>query len=155
VIPVILLYFLKRAQLIKDYHLTSIKERKFPVLFFAFLSLFLGKLLLRANTIDVLAFSFYGCALSLITIYFLFMKNIKTSLHALGISGLIGFVIVISIHYELNLLLLLSFMFILFGLIATSRLKLKAHNLNEVYIGFFLGVFSQILIYFFFTFYKI
>jgi len=147
IIPIAMLYFLKKASLIESFHLSSINERKFPILFFTVLSLLLGKLLLQTKAIDLLAFSFFGYASALIVVYILFFKDIKTSLHTLGISGLIGFISAVSYAYKLNLMIVLISLILLFGSIATARLKLNAHTLNEVFLGFGIGFLSQILSY--------
>lgn len=147
IVPVLLITFLKKVTLIESYHLSSINERKFPIIFFAILSFLVGKLLLKSNIIDLLAFSFFGFTLALIIVYVLFFVNIKASLHLLGISGLIGFIGIISYQYHLNLLLLFIFLFIISGIIASSRLKLKAHTANELFIGFIIGLSTQIIVY--------
>ena len=147
-IPILLVYFLKKVKLIENYQLSSINERKFPILFFASITLGLGILLLRFNRVDILAISFFGCTLALGIVYVLFYLKIKSSLHMLGISGLIGFIGIISYQYKLNLLILLILLFLLFGIVATSRLKLKAHTLSEIFIGFIIGFSSQLIIYF-------
>ena len=151
IIPILLLYFLKKVKLIESYQLPTIEERKFPILFFILLTFLIGNLLLRTNTVNLLAYSFYGCSLATATVYLLFLGNIKTSLHSLGIAGLLGFVGIISFEYELNLLALIISLFFLFGIVATSRLKLKAHKISEIYIGFIVGLLSQILIYIYFS----
>ena len=151
ILPILLLYFLKKATLIDSYLLVSINERKFPILFLAILSLLLGKLLLKATIIDILAFSFFGCTLALSIVYLLFFNKIKTSLHTVGIGGLIAFIGIISYQYKLNLLLPIILLFFIFGIIATSRLKLKAHTLPEIFIGFSVGILAQILMYVLFT----
>jgi hypothetical protein len=151
IIPILLIYFLKKIKLIESYHLVSINERKFPILFFAILSFLLGNSILKTAIVDILAFSFHGSTLALGIVYILFFNNIKTSLHTLGISGIIAFISIISYEYKLNSLLLLIFLFILFGVIATSRLKLKAHNISEIYIGFIVGFSTQIIVYLSYT----
>ena len=148
IFPLLLLYFLKKVNLIENYLLSSINERKFPILFFATITLCLGLLLLKPNIVDLLAFSFFGCALALSISFILLFFKIKTSLHTLGISGLIGFISIISYEYKINLLLLLILLFLNFGIIATSRLKLQAHKMSEVLIGFIIGLLSQLIIYF-------
>jgi len=148
IFPLLLLYFLKKVKLIENYHLSSINERKFPIFFFTALTLFLGIRLLKFNVVDLLAFSFFGCALALSISFILLFIKIKTSLHTLGISGLIGFISIISYEYKINLLVLLIILFLIFGIIATSRLKLQAHKTSEVLIGFTIGLLSQLIIYF-------
>ena len=148
IIPLLLLYFLKKVKLIENYQLSIVNDRKFPILFFTTLTLVLGIRLLKFNVVDLLAFSFFGCALALGIVFILLFIKIKTSLHTLGISGLIGFIMMISYEYKLNLLVLLILLFLLFGIIATSRLKLQAHKMSEVLLGFFIGLLSQLIIYF-------
>ena len=143
IIPVLLLALLKKVKLIDDYHLKTINERKFPILFFIMLSFLIGRAMIGIGIVDLLAFSFFGVAFALSFTYLLFNINIKTSLHTLGIGGIIGFVMVISHEYQLNFNALLAFLFILAGFIGLSRLALNAHRPKEVYIGFLLGIVSQ------------
>ena len=147
ILPVLFLVFFRKVRIIKDYHLRTIQERKFPILFFIIISLMIGKMLLNIEIVDLLAFSFFGIALSLSLTYFFFSFNIKTSLHTLGIGGIIGFVIIMSKEYQLNFNIIIAILFILAGLIALSRLKLNAHYPKEIYIGFLLGVVTQFLSY--------
>lgn len=143
IIPIILLALLKKVKLINDYHLRSINERKFPVLFFIMLSFLIGRALIAIHLVDLLAFSFFGVAFALSFTYLLFNLKIKTSLHTLGIGGIIGFVMVMSYEYQLNFNAFLAGLFVVAGLIGISRLALNAHRPKEVYIGFVLGIVSQ------------
>ena len=143
IIPIILLALLKKVKLIDDYHLRSINERKFPVLFFIMLSFLIGRALMAIHIVDLLAFSFFGVAFALSFTYLLFNLKIKTSLHTLGIGGIIGFVMVMSYEYQLNFNAFLAGLFVVAGLIGISRLALNAHRPKEVYIGFVLGIVSQ------------
>ncbi len=147
ILPIFLLALLKKMDLIKSYHLDTIEERKFPILFFVILSFMIGKMLLNIQIVDLLAYSFFGIALALSFTYLLFYTKIKTSLHTLGMGGIIGFIIIMSIEYQLNFNLIIAALFILTGLIAVSRLKLKAHLAKEVYTGFFLGIVTQLISY--------
>ncbi|MEE9348998.1 MAG: hypothetical protein V3U80_03055 [Flavobacteriaceae bacterium] len=147
VIPVIFLFLLKKKKSIESYHLKTINERKFPIVFFFIITLLLGFRLLQLHVIDLLAYSFLAGALSLSIIFALLFLKIKTSLHTVSIGSLTGFIMVISYHFKIQLLVLLMLSFILFGIIATARLKLKAHNLQEVLLGFVIGLLSQFFIY--------
>ncbi len=143
ILPIFLLALLKKMNLINSYHLITIEERKFPIIFFIVLSFMIGKMLLNIQIVDLLAYSFFGVALALVFTYLLFSLNIKTSLHTLGVGGLVGFVIMLSYEYQLNFNLIIAVLFIISGLVAVSRLKLNAHQPKEVYIGFLLGIITQ------------
>ena len=145
ILPVFLLVLLKKLNLIESYQLESIEERKFPILFFIILSFMVGLLLLNIEIVHLLAYSFFGISLALSATYLLFYTKIKTSLHTLGIGGILGFVIIMSYEFQLNFNLILAFLFILSGIIAVSRLKLNAHQPNEIYIGFLMGMITQFI----------
>ena len=147
-LPIFLLILLKKLNLIETYLLETIEERKFPILFFIILSFMVGNLLLKnVKIVDLLAYSFFGIALALAITYLLFNTKIKTSLHTLGIGGILGFVIIMSYEYQLNFNLIIAVLFILSGLISVARLKLNAHKPKEVYIGFLLGMITQFISY--------
>lgn len=150
VIPVLFLFILKQRKTIDDFHLKTIKERKLPILFFAVITTLLAYRLLEVRIVNLLAISFLGASLSMFFVYVLFFVRIKTSLHTMAIGGLLGFVVLLSYHYEIRLLMLISVLFILSGLLAFARLKLKAHTSKEVYLGFSIGVLSQFIVYFIF-----
>lgn len=150
VIPILFLFILKQRKTIEDFHLKTIKERKLPILFFTTITLLLAFRLLEIKVVNLLAFSFFGASLSMIIIFSLFFIKLKTSLHTLAIGGLTGFVMILSFHYKIRLLLLISILFLLFGVIAFARLKLKVHTNKEVYFGYFIGIFSQFFVYHFF-----
>jgi membrane-associated phospholipid phosphatase len=146
-IPVLFLFVLVKKKSVESFHLNTIKERKFPILFFIILTVILGFRLSNLKIVDLLAYSFIASTLALVIVYLLFFTKLKTSLHTLGIGGLTGFLMVLSYHYEIKLLPLIALFFILFGIISFSRLKLKAHTQTEIYLGFIIGILSQIITY--------
>ncbi|MEN8123842.1 MAG: hypothetical protein ABFR32_01845 [Bacteroidota bacterium] len=147
ILPLFLLIVLKKLKLIHSFQLKTIEERKFPIIFLIVLTFMLGKMLLSTNIVSLLGLSFYGSSVALTIVFILFSINFKTSLHTLGIGSIIGFTMVMSIDYQINLTLLIAFLIIIFGFLATSRLALKAHQAKEVYLGVFLGIITQLMIY--------
>lgn len=148
-LPLLLLLILKKFRVINSYQLRSIQERKAPIVFLIILSLMLGRMLLKIEFATPLAFSFLAGGIALTFTYLLFFRGIKTSLHTLGIGSLIGFVMLISYRYQMNYTTLIAVLFMLFGLVAMSRLSLKAHNSFEVYLGLALGIGSQLMMNYF------
>jgi len=145
ILPVFLLSLLKKMKMIDSYHLRSIEERKFPMMFFIVLSFMIGKMLLNIKIIDLLAYSFFGITAALGITYLLFSLKIKASLHTLGLGGVLGFVIIMSVEYQMNFNLIITILIVLSGLVAVSRLQLNAHQPKEVYIGFLTGLIAQII----------
>jgi hypothetical protein len=143
-----LLWLLKKFEMIKSYHMVTIEERKFPLLLFISISFIIGHWLYKSAIVDILALLFFGYGLSLICISLFLYLNIKISLHTLAVSGLIGFLIYFSYFYKINVIIILAALFVLVGLIATARLKLRAHQLNEVLLGGVIGITAQFVVYF-------
>lgn len=147
VFPLFLLVLLKQFEMIKSYHMETIEERKFPTILFIGISLILGNWLLKTNVVNVLSLFYFGFTLALTCSYLALHLKLKISLHTGAVGGLIGFLICFSYHYKINVALFLSLFFLISGLIAYSRLRLQAHKINEIVIGFVLGIFSQIIMY--------
>ncbi|WP_372766325.1 hypothetical protein [Lutibacter sp.] len=147
IFPLLLLALLKRFGMINSYHMITIEERKFPTLLFISISFIIGNWLYKSSIVNLLALLFIGYGLSLIfTSLFLYLK-LKISLHTLAITGLIGFLFYFSYFYKINLIPLMALLFVLSGLIASARLRLQAHTLNEVILGYVVGVASQFIVY--------
>ena len=128
--------------------MVTIEERKFPILLFISISFFIGHWLYKSSIVDLLSLFFFGYGLSLICISLFLNLKIKISLHTLGVSGLIGFLIYFSNFYKINIIAILAALFILAGLVASARLKLRAHKLNEVFLGGVIGIAAQFVVYF-------
>ncbi len=148
-LPLLLLYILKHFQLIDSFELETIEERKFPILFLVLLTYLIGRMLLSLQVVDLLAYSFYGSCMALLISYLLFYLKIKTSIHTMGIGSLIGFIVMMSIYYEMNFNLLLAVLVILAGFIGSARLALEVHKPFEILLGIVIGIGSQLLVFFY------
>ena len=101
------------------------------------------------DRIPELFFFFFGGLLStLLTLLFLFGK-IKASIHMIGISSLTSFVVGLSLHNQINFMYYIAFLILMNGIVASSRLEMKAHSNIELAIGFLLGLLPQLALYFF------
>jgi hypothetical protein len=87
----------------------------------------------------------YSNILALLLAYF----KIKASLHLIGISGVVGFILLLSFIYQTNLLYLIAISIFSMGWIAASRLQAKAHNAKEIAWGLFIGLIPYIGIFWF------
>lgn len=77
IIPILFLLILKRKNNIESFHLKTIKERKFPILFFIILNALLGLRLLEFDIVFLLALCFISTAFTLIIVYFCFILKLK------------------------------------------------------------------------------
>lgn len=139
VIPGLLIYMLYRMRVISDLSLTKRHERFYPylitllsytamMLFYYRMNMPKWFLLMIAASIAIMVIAI------IITVWW------KISAHMFGIGGLMGGALSVSYFVERsNPYYMFMGLFILAGLIGTSRLILKRHTLGQVIAGFLLG----------------
>lgn len=147
-LPILLLFFLKTIKKIDSFEVRSIEERKIPMFLMMCIFLVLGRFFYKFSSVRDLSYLFFGTLLGLILVYFIFLTKTKTSLHLLSIGSAVGFFIVFQQINNISLLPLIIIFILLSGLLGASRLYLKAHTPKEVYLGFLIGVTSQLLVYY-------
>jgi len=145
VIPIICFYLLKSMGILNSIFISNIKERKYP--FFINIALLFIVLLkvIPNNYNPEVFFYFLGLIAAYISSLLLLILNFKSSMHLMSIASLLMFTINLSIHFEINIILLISLLVTLSGLIASARIYLKAHTKSEVIIGFIVGFGTQLL----------
>ncbi len=145
IIPILSFFILKNLGVVGSVFLQKTEERKYPLM----ISLILLFMILLKVIPDYysaeLYFFFLGLIAASSTCLLLLYIPFKTSLHMMGMGSLLMFLIALSIHFERNIVFAISFMIFASGLVASSRLFLKAHTRTELLIGFLVGVVSQLL----------
>jgi len=139
VIPAILIYVVYKLKLISDLSLKIRKERFIPytivlvsylimIFYYYRIGMTSWFLMLTASSIAVILIAIF------ITIWW------KISAHMFGIGGLLGGVMSVSYFIESsNPFYLFMALFLVAGLVGTSRLILRRHTFGQVVGGFFLG----------------
>lgn len=139
VIPGVLIYAVYKMGLVSDLSLKIRKERFIPytivlvsylIMIFYYYRIGMPNwfLMLAASSIAVIIIAIF------VTIWW------KISAHMFGISGLLGGVMSVSYFIEKsNPFYLFATLFLLAGLVGTSRLILRRHTFAQVIGGFFLG----------------
>ena len=150
-IPLFMLIVLKRLKLVKSLKTESIKERKLPVVLMICLFFVLGNSLNSIALLKDLSLLFYSTAVGLIIIFLFFFFKLKLSIHLLSLGIPTGFFLVLTEKYDQSYLLVIMIIILLAGLLASARLNLKAHSSTEVYSGYFLGIISVFITYFFYS----
>lgn len=145
IIPVLLLVLLKKVNYIQSYKVHTISERKIPMFFMMTLFLFLGNFFGRIPVVAELQYLFYATVLGLVIIYLLFPLKIKASLHLLSMGIAIGYFLLLQQLQTIYIIPLILVLMFFSGVLASARLHLKAHTTLEVFLGFFIGVFSPFI----------
>lgn len=145
-IPIAFLYLLKTLGKVDSFMISDLSQRKVPLVIQMVLMVILLRQSITIDRIPELFFFFAGgIASALLTLILLFAK-IKASLHMMGISALTVFTIALSIYNQVNLINVIAILLLANGLVAASRLEMKAHTGTELVTGFFFGVAPQLLL---------
>lgn len=145
-IPVITFFLLKNLGVIGSIHLEEVKERKVPLMIQCVLLLLIIKMVFNVYDSPEMYYFFVAVLFSSITALLLVLLNFKVSLHQIGIAGVTMFLIALSVHFKVNVLVGISLFFIVNGWVASSRLHTKSHTPIEIVIGFFVGVLPQLIL---------
>lgn len=145
IIPIVTFFILKNVGLVNSIFLETATERKYPLYIHASILLLILYKVIPNNYVSELYFYFTGLLGATVACLLLLLFNFKTSLHAVGVSGLLMYLINLSIHFEINLIIAISIFILLTGAVLTARLYLKAHTRIELIIGVFIGLLSQLL----------
>ncbi|MDP3352759.1 MAG: hypothetical protein Q8S44_03350 [Flavobacteriaceae bacterium] len=151
VVPTLFLRLLKHFKLIESFQIPSVNERKLPILFFLLISFLATKILSSYRILPDLTIMFIGITFISLIAYFFISLKFKISLHAISIGGVIGVILALSKLYRMNLIFLISILFLIAGIIISSRLKLRVHSNLEVYLGFVLGITIQYGIFYYYS----
>ena len=142
-IPIVYVYMLRTLGKVKDHYLNELRERKWPLILYAGLDFVVLKYVINTFDYPALYYFFAGVMASSVMALFLLFAKIKASLHMMGLGALIGFLVLLSIHFHLNLVYSISFLVAITGLTATSRLFYGAHSYSELFTGLILGILPQ------------
>lgn len=145
IIPIITHLILKNIGVVSSIFMPTVGERKYPIAIQMLLLLMILYKVIQNNYIIELYFFFAGLIGATFTCYILLFFNIKASLHLAGIGSLLMYLISLSVHFEINITIGISFCILCTGLVASSRLFLKTHTKPELATGLFIGVLSQLL----------
>lgn len=138
-IPAILIFLLFRMGIISDLSLKVRRERFYPYLItllsYSAMIVFYYRMHMPRWFMMIMAAS---VAIMVIAIFITLLW--KISAHMFGIGGLIGGAMAVSFYVERsNPYYMFMGLFIIAGLVGTSRLILRRHTLSQVIAGFLLG----------------
>ncbi len=144
-LPILIFFLLKTLGKVKSIYLESPKERILPLGLNCIIIFAVVQEVLPPNELIELYCFFIGILLSTLSCLILAILNYKASIHLIAGAGVLMFFIAISIHYNININGSIAFFFLIVGALGTSRLHLNAHTPSELIVGFFVGLFPQLI----------
>ena len=142
------IYFLFRSLgVVSSFTEATLKERQMPIAVQAILLLVLLKFSISKEITTELFYFFLGGLISSILVLASVIFKFKASLHMIGISALTACVYGLSSYYPLPFVNLFAFCIVCMGLVASSRLYMKAHTYPELLVGIIIGLTPQLFLY--------
>lgn len=139
VLPALPILIMMRRGQIKDLFISKREERTMPYLFsmlaYVFWVLFLWRTLQFPMYLLIYTI---GCVVSVFIMTLINLKW-KISAHMTGIGGLAGGIFGVCYQMALNPVWLFALVIVVSGLVAISRLYLKAHTPGQIIAGYLLG----------------
>ena len=137
-IPLILIWLMKQLKLIDDLQLLNKKDRLYP---FLVTGVFYITTWYIFSRLEVFAYLSLVFALAALLVFLALFINLfwKISIHSMSMGALSIMILYLSAVHMLPIWPVYG-IFILSGLVAFSRLKLRVHNPAQIYTGFFLGI---------------
>lgn len=148
IVPLLSVLFLRSRGVITSIEMYASKERIIPYII-TILSYIFTLYLLKQTSVIPIIFSFITGATYATILAFIINIKWKISAHAIGIGGLLGAFLCVSTKLHTDVSIFIVALLVVFGLVATSRLILGAHNHAQIYAGFFLGILTQFAVFYF------
>jgi len=148
-LPIAFFYLLRTFGKIENIMLSDIAHRKIPLLLHIMLLSILIEKSITVDRFPPLYFFFLGGLFSALFAFLLLYAKIKASIHMIGMSALTAFIIGLSLKNQTNTINLVTFFMFMNGLVASSRLVMKAHTTKELLIGFLCGIIPQLALLYF------
>jgi len=148
IIPLLISLLFLNKRLINSLEMETQKERIFPYSFTILFYIFTLYIIKKAPLPPIIFDFVIGATLSVV-LAFIINFRWKISAHMIGIGGLIGALISVSLLLEVYITPYIIIGFIIAGLLGSARLILNAHNPAQVYTGFVLGMLCQFIVLYF------
>ncbi len=139
IMPGIFSVLMRYLGMIDSLHMKEPRDRRLPFLvaiaFFLFAANALRKQELPQEIIRLLIAS-----AATLMIFYLLLRFSKWSVHMAGVGGVTATAVYLSHTYGVMMLEIISMTILFSGLVGTARLKLEAHTLPQVVLGYFTGL---------------
>ena len=145
-LPLSIYYLMKAMGYIKSFTEATIKERKIPILLQAVFLFILIKFSGFVTELPAILYFFMGGLIASLCALLFTIFKFKISLHMIGVTSLLAYTISLGVYLNISIIPLIAVLIVIVGNVASSRLYMKSHNIEELIAGSIIGLFSQILL---------
>lgn len=146
--PAFAVFLMWRLKLSDSIFLRTKKERIIPyviTMFFYWWMYYLS----RNFTDQPLALKFFYFGIFIASALGLIINNfMKISLHAMGVGGFLTAIILVGLYYSVDNAIWTLLAIIITALVMSARMIVSDHSKQELILGFFIGLLTQVMAYF-------
>ncbi|MBI5218084.1 MAG: PAP2 family protein [Bacteroidia bacterium] len=144
ILPLIIIPVFIYRKFIRSLDMHNNNERIFPMIITLIFNGFAYYIFLKLPLPVLIKHYVFAVALC-VCLALIITTKWKISTHMIGIGGVVGVIVSLSVLYMINLQWLLILSILSAGLIAFARLQLNAHSPAQVYTGFGLGFLAEFI----------
>ena len=142
--PLISILLMRKLGFVEDLEMPENKQRILPLVATIVFYVWAYLAIRKVNFPYMMGVFMMGTLASLFISFFINVFY-KLSLHMVGMSGALTAIMFLLLFSQTDLSYFFLIMIVITGAVATARLYLNAHTLQEVYAGFIVGMFGQLL----------
>lgn len=142
--PVITVLLLKMLGIVKSIYLPEGRERIAPYMACGLFYIWTYVVFHNTDVPSILSTILLGSCITLFVVFFINIFK-KISIHAAGMGCLLGVVLILAMISPFDISWILITTILLSGIVGSSRLALNAHQPTEIYLGYFVGLMSQLI----------
>lgn len=149
-LPGITMLVMRGLGFIKSFQLEGRMERILPYVAGLFFYIWTTVLFFKQDWVPLTFVALLlGAVIALILAFLANVLVTKVSMHTVAMGVVIGYFLALFPSMERDITLVIVFIVILAGLVGTSRLLLRAHDQEDIYMGYFLGMLGQLAAFYF------
>lgn len=144
--PLFVSLYLRRVGMIESLEMRDVKERVLPYLTYVIFFVFTYFLLFKLSFPPIYLNLYAMAGISIFILVILALVKFKISAHMVAMGGVCGMLLVLAHHFAMDLSWWMMAVILATAMVASARLYLSAHSPLEVFLGFCLGMGSQMIL---------
>ncbi len=148
VYPLIFVLLMIKLKFIGNIHMPESKDRHLVYIATSVFFMWSYLVFRKQQMPEVLVVVFLGASIGVLAAFFINIFH-KISMHTIGMGALVALIFGLAAHMEYNLWIPLTGVILLAGLVGSARMKISTHRPGEIYSGYLVGIFCQVMAFIF------
>lgn len=146
IVPMVFIVLMRFLKLIASFSVSNQRERLIPLIISSITLYYTYTFFKDYQSLNFISYYLLSCSVAsvLATIINFFWK---ISLHSIGLGGIFALYAILNAAFASHSHAWVLLIVLAFGLVGSARLYLQEHSLGQYIIGFFVGIFSIVVVF--------